>query len=89
MPGPAPGSSGTPSGTGYSSSGATTQEPMKITIPKSIRITEQRGENSASPPHPPGSQLQIAKGDRVKINYEKKPDGGNVATVIIVLKPAS
>ena len=89
MPAAAPGGSGTPSGTGYTSSGANTQGTTKITIPKSVRIADQRGENSASPPHPPGSQLQIAKGDRVKINYEKKPDGGNVATVITILKPAS
>jgi hypothetical protein len=75
-------------GTSTTYSSPNTQETLKITIPKSLRIqTDQLGENSASTPHP--SQLQIARGQRVKINYEKKPDGGNVATAIAILKLAS
>jgi len=85
-PVPAQGNGGA-TGTSTTYSSPNTQETLKITIPKSLRITDQRGENSASTPHP--SKLQIARGQRVKINYEKKPDGGNVATVIAILKPAS
>ena len=88
-PAPTQSSGGGTPGTGTSTTygGTNAQQTLKITIPKSIRITDQRGEKSASPPHPPGSQLQT--GNRVKINYETKPDGGSVATVITILNPPS
>ncbi len=51
----------------------------KIVIPKDAKITTQGPQDSKA--------IQLAKGDRVKITYEKKQDG-NVATTVTLLQKA-
>jgi len=62
--------------------GATATSPAqatKITIPKDAKITNM--DQSDSKP------VQLAKGDKVKITYEKKQDG-NVATSVTLVQKA-
>jgi hypothetical protein len=53
---------------------------VKITIPKDLKITS--ADASASAP------VKLAKGDKVKITFEKKQDA-NVATSVIITKSGS
>lgn len=83
--------SSAPSGSSTTSSGYSTSNPstsgsssqtMKIMIPKSLKITSEASGASATTP------VKLAKGDKVKITYEKKQDV-NVATAVTVTKSGS
>lgn len=74
-----------PSSGGSSPTGSSTTAPsssMKITIPKDLKITSSDASASASSP------VKLAKGDKVKITFEKKQDG-NVATSVTITKSGS
>ena len=70
----APPSTSPPGGTS-----ATPAQTTKITIPKDAKITSQDAQST--------KPIQLAKGDKVKITYEKKPDG-NVATSVTLVQKA-
>ena len=54
----------------------------KIMIPASVKIATDAAGSSTSAP------VKLAKGDKVKITYEKKQDA-NVATSVTITKPGS
>ena len=64
-----------PSGTS-----ATPAQTTKIMIPKDAKITSSQATQDSKP-------IQLAKGDKVKITYEKKQDG-NVATSVTLVQKA-
>ena len=73
-------STSTPGSTPSTSTpGSTPAQTTKITIPKDAKITSQDTQST--------KPVQLAKGDKVKITYEKKPDG-NVATSVTLVQKA-
>jgi hypothetical protein len=73
-------STSTPGATPSTSTpGATPPQTTKIMIPKDAKITSQDAQST--------KPVQLAKGDKVKITYDKKPDG-NVATSVTLIQKA-
>lgn len=69
----------TPAPSGSTPSGTPAQS-TKIMIPKDAKITSAQGAQASQ-------QIKLAKGDKVKITYEKKTDG-NVATSVTLVQKA-
>ncbi len=74
-----------PGGTPSAPSGtsATPAQTTKIMIPKDAKITSGTSNQTTQDAKP----IQLAKGDKVKITYEKKQDG-NVATSVTLVQKA-